>query len=221
MNDSTSAWGIAALVFALLVAPAICPAEWMTYEGQGHRREATLFHPDLPSGGIHVSAGEFFFTYKGEEITTYCADILQWVGSADVAEQNVNTLNNGPRNDGEMAAFLYLNYADTVATDDQAAALQMAIWEVVSESDANPYDVLAGDLRVSARSAAVDLANTMLGDLPDHFAVPSCVKVLQTDLHQDMLSCEPGTGTDVPEPAALSVLGLGGLVLLRKRRRTA
>ena len=110
----------------------------------------------------------------------------------------------------------------------QAAALQLAVWEIVDELgiDSDGYNVTSGQFSASGNAEAVALANTMLGSVDDFGADYDSYLALTNDT----LHCVSPTGeyaglgyyqdyvVKVPVPAAL-VLGLLGMGVAGVRLR--
>ncbi len=100
------------------------------------------------------------------------------------------------------------DYTPGLGRENSARNLQTAIWYLEQETAYNDYNILSSEAQ-----AFVVLANA------NDPGTIGCTRVLNLwednplgkIPHQDMLVC-------IPEPATLSLLGLGSLVLLRKRR---
>ncbi len=195
-------------------------ASYMTYNGMGYKQTVTIYNSSFSGGHITTSAGEMLINYEGQDYISYCVDIYQSAGSSSVTEEPVSYLDNGPRNDGDMAAYLYLTFGDVrtgteTEKKNKAAALQIAIWEVIFEKDNKSYNLEHGDIHFSASDAVMNLAQNYLDSLPDNFDGSGAL-VLKSNYKQDMI-----IPTAVPEPTTIALLGIGGIATLLRRRRIA
>lgn len=190
-------------VVAVLLLSVSAQATWMTYNGTALKRAVTIHHPDL-SSGKRVYAGQLKIDYNGTSYVTYCVEVLQDIKSYEGSDDAITGLNNG-----EIVSWLYESYAPSVATDDEAAALQVAIWEVVNELN-NPFNVQSGDFYLTnTRTEVITMANQILADieLPTDF---DPTKSLVTNAsYQDVI---------IPEPATMLTLGLGSFIFLAGKR---
>lgn len=117
---------------------------------------------------------------------------------------------------GELLGAVYPDFSQLL-TNNQYAALQIAIWEITREDFAsNGYDVLAGDVTFSGSTATIlNLANTYLAQVDGVGPRAQGLRALVNERRQDMLVQFP-----VPEPAslALALMGLGAVFGTRRRQ---
>jgi len=195
----------------LALVPAVTPADVMTYNGMGLRDAVKVHAPGHLAHNLTVNAGQLCVTYLGEDYDAFCVDIDQHAGSGEVEEWTVYDL---PQN-GDLIAFLFETYADGVTTGVEAAALQVAIWEVLSETDDSFFDLTSGNFRIRKNDAAVTLATAYLSTVPDSYTPTVEPVVLHSETRRDVII----SGGQVPEPASLSVVSLGAVLMLVRRRR--
>ncbi len=116
---------------------------------------------------------------------------------------------------------MWATYYDSVVDDaSEAAAFQLALWEMVHETGGT-YDISSGGFYLEALntsssnnngatfSGLINLANNYL-DSGNWTGQASLVKLYDGD-NQPFI-------VEVPEPTTLALFGLGGLLLRRKRR---
>jgi len=201
-------WTVLALL-AMSLAASHASAD-MIYNGMGYRSAVTIQAPGLR---IDTQAGQLRVEFEQTDYLGYCVDIYQNVADGPVDVRSVESLPNG-----EQVAFLFETYADGVDSDLDAAALQVAIWEVVNEDDGRDFNAKNGSFRIVGSGNVRNLANDLLDTLPDSYTPSGDLAVLFSDSHQDILvggrNSEP-----VPEPATMSLLALGGVMALLRRRR--
>jgi len=109
----------------------------------------------------------------------------------------------------------YCDFVRYAPTDAQAAAMSLAIWEVIFETTGNPLNLSAGWFQAGNLTYKA-LAQSYLDGLANYNGPSAALIGLQNDDHQDYI-------TIVPEPVTLlgGVLGLGLLGGYLRRRRTA
>jgi len=199
--------GSVALVLAVTLSSV--SADVMQYNGMGLYDSVKVYAPRTNVDKHRVLAGQMRVRYQDEDYLGYCVDINGRVGTTEVQERSWQTLRNG-----EQVAYLFETYADEVSTGKQAAALQVAIWEVLYE-DSSRFDIERGSFHV--RDHGVErLAKTMLDSLPGSYEPTMALAVLDSDGKQDILI---GGGNSVPEPGVLALFGLVGMRVLSRRRR--
>jgi len=203
---------------ALLGMPTVLRADpvdgFMDYRGLGtYKTQVRLHYAPAPYDGRKIWAGQLRVNYKQDSYVGYCVDIFQAAGDDDVMELSPLDVPGG-----DMAACLFETYADSVGSGREAGGLQSAIWEVLYEDPASGYDVTTGRFSIGNNNGAVSAANAMLASLPaSHIPLPSTV-ILHSDRKQDLMISDD---SQVPEPGALALLGLGGLVAVFRRRSLA
>ena len=106
-------------------------------------------------------------------------------------------------------------------TNTEGSALQIAIWEIVRETDSTPLDVSTGHTRFSNAAPAGALAqaqswlNTYVNDGEDPGQRANNVLALVSDTNQDVLAF-----VSVPAPGVLPLFGLAlaGIGFARRRK---
>jgi hypothetical protein len=228
-------WFVCLGVAAALV-PARANASELQLQGMGLRDVVTIGGTSGVSGSYY--AGEILWTWSApipggfeENLYTYCVDILHEVENP----QTVQTSNTSDplmvthaTDGGAKAAWLLNTFAPAIhagGTELEAAGLQVAIWEAISDNDhdlSTGYFTLltAGAWTGATRAEAIrDQAQSYLDQLfytADAYHTSTATWLDATT--------ETGGGQDqiaTPEPSSLVLLGAAGLFMRRRARKIA
>jgi hypothetical protein len=204
----------------LLAVPSVASADSFTADflGLGHAQVVTTYKN---GSAKTVWAGELIWNGNNPSPTafdgdffTYCVDLMTTLVDPQSFEVK-STDNLVP--DGQQIAWL-LNakaqtiYASTATTANaMAAGLQLAIWNVLYDSD---FTASGGNFW-SSTATAVNYANQYLielsGATPTQIASAQAVW-LDTSKGQDQVA------VSVPEPTTALLLGLGMFAAVRRRQ---
>jgi hypothetical protein len=198
----------------LVATSSLALASPMTYHGMGYAQTVKIHSEGSLADGLRVRSGQARITWNDEDYLAYCVDIDHYIGSSDVTPISALSLNNG-----DLASWLFNTHADDVDSSLSAAALGVAIWEVINETDST-FDVTknAGQFSISRNDNVTAAANDLLAGLPTSYLPDPTPIVLHSDTKQDVMI--RGEGQPVPEPATMAMVALGGLgALLRRRHR--
>ncbi|MDX2065345.1 MAG: PEP-CTERM sorting domain-containing protein [Fimbriimonadaceae bacterium] len=171
---------------------------------------------------LAVAAGAQDASYNSSSFLGYCVDITKFNNlptSYEVTPVNASTtLPNGIR-----VSKLYNKYA-AGATGNQAAALQLAIWDVLYD---NGDGLSSGTFKSGVSGSILSNYNTIIADsltgisdLATHFDPTN--HGTKGDKNQGLIG--PATflpPAPVPEPSSMAVLGLGALAFRRRRSKKA
>lgn len=168
----------------------------------------------------NVFAGQLKLTVDGQSLIGFCVDLY-----AKIGYQSYTTVIGAPASytNGEQAAWIVQAYGPKVSTSLQAAALQLALWDVVHD---NGNGLTAGSLILNASpgssllAAAEAIVQASQGKSSTHAAI--FYNTSATGYHAQTLIASTN---DVPEPSAVAMLSAGGALVviarLRRRQRTS
>jgi hypothetical protein len=194
---------VAACAVALIAAiPRTAPADLVTFNGVALNQQVKI-HSAVRTQ--RVKAGQLRIACQGADHLAYCVDLTQYAGSGEVTETPITTLHNG-----DLVGWLYETQAAAVTDSLDAVALQVAIWELLYESDDNAFDMTSGAFYVTQSDNAADAAQTLLDAAPASYAPAGTTIALLSDSKQDGM---------IPEPTALVLLSAGAIWAALRRRQ--
>jgi hypothetical protein len=205
---ATVATALAFLPTTVLADPITQPVD---VQGMGLHDDVRITYSPAGLWNDEVSAGQILVGYKGQDYAAYCVDIFQYADGGPVTETSPVGLPHG-----DLAAWLFETYAPTVTTDAQAAALQVAIWEVLYEDPQSGYDVQHGTFRMTGAGEAKQLAQGLLDALPASHTPAAGTIILASDSHKDLMISSGSA--PVPEAGTMALLALGGTTMILRRR---
>lgn len=176
-------------------------------------------------GGWHYSkvlAGELDWSRTGgsaagvpAHFSTFCIELDETVKSGTNYTYNLGNLLTGPTSvsggmgssKANLLAELYGRFLSGLTQSDSnyAAAFQIAIWEIVTDSNRN---LSSGNFRVKNQGSYYTQAQTMLSALNGSGPKLNLQALMQTCVQDQVY---------VPEPASLTRIALGVLSQMRRR----
>jgi hypothetical protein len=190
----------------LLTVPAVASADSFDayFAGTGRGTAVSGYNG---STSFSVWAGEIKWDGVGvPDFLSYCIQMDSNVAYhqvfSDALPQQISL------QDATQIAYLVSKNFASITSDAGAAALQLAIWNVLYDSD---YSISSGSFR-STTSAVLALGNSFLTDLQQYGSLGGSVNFFDAKLGQDQVT--------VPEPATLLLLGASAIVFGARRRFT-
>jgi hypothetical protein len=165
---------------------------------------------DLPSGNGYFTTNYF---------DMYCVNMTAFIDPPTYYESMIRTTNssNPTLPNGELIAALVNQYAHTVSTADERAALQLAIWEARYDGYHNQINssFRGGSVKVNNSDSLVNLAFNYLGGAYNHTLSSNPVATWYdpTGSGQDMVT------QVTPAPSSLILASSGMICLFFGRRR--
>ncbi|MFA6045139.1 MAG: PEP-CTERM sorting domain-containing protein [Phycisphaerales bacterium] len=162
-------------------------------------------------------------TYAGLQgsYAAFCIEVTQNIGYGGTYDYEVNALDTAPRPAGlgapmgqgkaDQIAELYGRHFSSLSSATDYAAFQTSIWNIVYDNDTS---ISTGTFFVNSFNnddvAVRALANSWLSGLNgDANYFQHGLFALTSDTVQDMI---------VPGPGSVALMGLGGLLVVRRRR---
>ena len=178
-----------------------------------------------------VFTGSFDFDGAGpipvvNNILFWCVDIFKHVTNPfsydgyTAAIFQSPPLGFSPGRQLDLARLFANNFGTALSDAQHSAAFQLAIWDILFDTDANLSTIGAGQFGVTAGNATtINMAQGYVNGLGN--GNPSLLAVQFTSrTNQDFIT--PGTPLQVPEPSPLPLLIIGAAgMLFAMRRRNA
>lgn len=169
------------------------------------------------------TTNDTYFGNVGDTYKTFCIDLQKQVNPGSTYDWQQSALKDAPTPPGDsnhpmgqakatLIGELWARHRSALTSNDDYAAFQMAIWEIVFEdTTTSPRDVTTGNFRIQNAAGAMSMANTWLGELDGSQFYGGLYAITSTTNGnpQDQL---------VPTPGSIVLAGLGGMVLNRRRR---
>jgi hypothetical protein len=146
------------------------------------------------------------------EFNSLCVDLFHSIYQGDSWDVNLTPLPDPNLNNGGRAAYLYSTYYNTLTSNDDAAGLQLAVWDIITD---NGDGLSSGDFRASnVSTGAVTAANNYLSESAGKTG--SATWMVSTGGKQNLLCPHSAS---VPEPGSMAFLGTCALPFLGFARR--
>lgn len=160
---------------------------------------------DNGSSSFNYPAGAMRFT----EFDAFCVEPLQGISYGETLIYQVVDSSLLPNVD--VIGRLVGGYLASPKSNEDAAAVQWAIWEITNETLLGP-SLSDGNVRIDPASQSIrDLANFYLSNNQNY--EPVAITYLTNGNRQDVISWNV-----IPEPGSAILAGLSSLLLLRRRR---
>lgn len=192
---------LAALFASVLSAGTIT----LTGLGYGRRDVAMVTKNGDPYSAY---ATEIRVLKDGQSVLAYCVDLFTSIGMSTYT--NTTGLPDRYLN-GERAAWLYENYSGLVRSNGDAAALQLALWDVVHDNgdgfNSGLIRLGTGEsiLRTAADSLVLNSAGreSLSATMLYNFEIGSGQRM------QTLITGPQPDGVATPEPATFAMIGMG------------
>ena len=175
-----------------------------------------------------VNAGMFHLTGNNGlgDFLAFCVDLDQYLGNPQKATIAPNLFTNTITNNLSKLFSSVLGggtLGDVITTSVQAAGLQVAIWEVVEDSNSYwGFNLDHGSFEVKSNWAVKSQANSYLSALSSGSLDDYDMTFFASAKNQDLVTANPvPETTPVPVPAAgLMILSaMGALGVMRRRKK--
>lgn len=217
MKNKNKIAAIALLSLSFLAGATSAQASTMTYNGGGYGSVVDL---KVNSDAERVFAGQLLITLDMKNAVAFCVDLFSPLsqGSYSTVQGSPLTFANGGR-----AAWILENYAQNITTNSAAAAVQLALWEVVHDNGTGLSSGIiraASTVSTSLKMEANNIVAASVGQSSNHATIlyntfPSGAKA------QTLIVYTPNA-SEVPEPSSVAMLSIGavgiGLGVYRKRK---
>jgi len=170
------------------------------------------------SAGTHYAI-QIYLSKNSVNFTAYCVDLF-----TGISFNTYNTVTGLPASlipNGQRAAWVFDTYRNTVDTNDKAAALQTALWDIVHDGGDG---LSAGIIRLAVSEGAVQaLADAMvvasLGKSSNNATILYNTVIANGQKAQTLITTADAY-TPNPEPETMAMMALGAaLMWLGSRRR--
>lgn len=204
------------IVISLTIAAAVTGAKCanLTYQANTLGDSATI---TINGNNENVFAGLFSVGLTGAPaeyhtaFNSLCVDLFHSISQGESWDVDLVPLPNPNLNNSGRAAYLYSTYATSTTTNDNAAGLQLAVWDIITDGGDG---LTTGNFQASnIPSGAVTAANNLLADSAGKSGTATWL-VSTNGNKQNLLGPR-----SVPEPGSMTLLGTCLLPLLGFARR--
>jgi len=202
---------------------------WMPVNANPQPPDTFTLHREAPNPShtqAGINTGGFAGTWNSASIFFWCFDLDHFFSFGqnytDYVETTVAAYTGDATLEGQLRQLFEEAWPHVQDTGDTSAAFQLAIWNLLYDSDLSVSTHPAPFWADNGHAAAITQANTWLAGLSGYTGAGWSIRVLQsTNGHQSFIVGDHTPRQDVPEPASLPllVLALGALMLLQARRR--
>lgn len=186
-------------------------------------QDSTVFGTPNLSRNVNVASSGYTGTARAGQFRlsgsngygnflAFCVDLAKFMTSGGTYSTSSGSA-FGATVDGYVDRLFTSAYAN-VDTAIEAAAFQLALWEIISDTGSG-YSLTGGSFTANSASSAVTAqANSYLAGLAGASTGGYTITYLNSGTSQNLVTVAP-----VPLPAALGMLGLGVASLFGLRRR--